>query len=181
MGRLVRRSPQKSTALQRRVPSVFQSRPFGCGGLENRFGPLGPTRVRIPPPPLNTAVRLPKAHRPSPTAVSVTAESSPPPSTSIHGHPLVGVSAGERLANGSASKSVETGTPRPGKPSARTAHTVLPSRHVKRDIAIPQRADRVFHPTSSAPTPARVGQELSPRHASAGHQTFVRVLAQIER
>src|SRR5207245_9541527 len=24
-----------------------------CGGLENRFGPLGPTRVQIPPPPLN--------------------------------------------------------------------------------------------------------------------------------
>ena len=45
----------------------------------------------MPPPPLNTAVRLPKAHRPSHTAVSVTAESSPPPSTSIHGHPLVGV------------------------------------------------------------------------------------------
>src|SRR5438477_9362485 len=22
-----------------------------CGGLENRFGPLGPTRVQIPPPP----------------------------------------------------------------------------------------------------------------------------------
>ena len=27
-------------------------RPFKCG-LENRFGPLGPTRVRIPPPPLS--------------------------------------------------------------------------------------------------------------------------------
>src|SRR5206468_12842176 len=25
-----------------------------CGGLENRFGPLGPTRVQIPPPPLDT-------------------------------------------------------------------------------------------------------------------------------
>jgi hypothetical protein len=26
-----------------------------CGGLENRFGPLGPTRVQIPPPPLEHA------------------------------------------------------------------------------------------------------------------------------
>src|SRR5664279_6412786 len=26
-----------------------------CGGLENRFGLLGPTRVQIPPPPLNQA------------------------------------------------------------------------------------------------------------------------------
>src|SRR3954468_12114622 len=26
-----------------------------CGGLENRFGPLGPTRVQIPPPPLDSA------------------------------------------------------------------------------------------------------------------------------
>jgi hypothetical protein len=26
-----------------------------CGGLENRFGLLGPTRVQIPPPPLNRA------------------------------------------------------------------------------------------------------------------------------
>src|SRR5580765_459030 len=25
------------------------------GGLENRFGPLGPTRVQIPPPPLDLA------------------------------------------------------------------------------------------------------------------------------
>ena len=32
-------------------------------GLENRFGPLGPTRVQIPPPPLNGAVRLAQAHR----------------------------------------------------------------------------------------------------------------------
>src|SRR5580765_763102 len=31
-----------------------------CGGLENRFGLLGPTRVQIPPPPLNSAeTRLP--------------------------------------------------------------------------------------------------------------------------
>src|SRR5919201_7063313 len=26
-----------------------------CGGLENRFGPLGPTRVQIPPPPPDSA------------------------------------------------------------------------------------------------------------------------------
>src|SRR4029077_12066862 len=33
-----------------------------CGGLENRFGLLGPTRVQIPPPPLNRA----KAPAPGP-------------------------------------------------------------------------------------------------------------------
>ena len=35
-----------------------------CGGLENRFGLLGPTRVQIPPPPLNWAEsRLPSGCR----------------------------------------------------------------------------------------------------------------------
>src|SRR5213075_1782306 len=30
-----------------------------CGGLENRFGPLGPTRVQIPPPPLRPSAVAP--------------------------------------------------------------------------------------------------------------------------
>src|SRR5579864_2268580 len=35
------------------VPARRGGRAVECGGLENRFGPLGPTRVQIPPPPLN--------------------------------------------------------------------------------------------------------------------------------
>src|SRR5262245_57657870 len=42
-------------------------------GLENRFGPLGPTRVQIPPPPLDQAVRPTKVHRFLCSAVSETA------------------------------------------------------------------------------------------------------------
>src|SRR5712691_8802970 len=42
-----------------RLGTMTRSRRGGraveCGGLENRFGLLGPTRVQIPPPPLNQA------------------------------------------------------------------------------------------------------------------------------
>src|SRR5207248_6756060 len=36
-----------------------------CGGLENRFGPLGPTRVQIPPPPLFHSGEMSEPPRPS--------------------------------------------------------------------------------------------------------------------
>ena len=34
------------------VPPRRGGRAVECGGLENRYGPLGPSRVQIPPPPL---------------------------------------------------------------------------------------------------------------------------------
>ena len=47
---------------KRAKPSRYSVRPrrggraVECGGLENRYGPLGPSRVQIPPPPLNCPV-----------------------------------------------------------------------------------------------------------------------------
>src|SRR5213078_3076361 len=78
---LVRRLPPGQARLRRRavahrfpwvqrLPSCLAvrllwrgGRAVECGGLENRFGRSRPTRVQIPPPPLNTAVRLSRAHR----------------------------------------------------------------------------------------------------------------------
>ena len=37
------------------VPARRGGRAVECGGLENRYGPLGPSRVQIPPPPLDLA------------------------------------------------------------------------------------------------------------------------------
>src|SRR3954449_11445064 len=64
-----------------------------CGGLENRFGPLGPTRVQIPPPPLLPRKLAPHAGlRPIGNADLQ--------STLVRGSPLIRVLTGERLANG---------------------------------------------------------------------------------
>ena len=52
------------------------------GGLENRFGPLGPTRVQIPPPPLYQAGLDSRPARFLRAAVSVT---FPVQSTGVHG------------------------------------------------------------------------------------------------
>src|ERR671930_195611 len=43
------------TRQKARYPSLRRrgGRAVECGGLKNRFGPLGPTRVQIPPPPPN--------------------------------------------------------------------------------------------------------------------------------
>jgi hypothetical protein len=41
--------------IEARSADFFGRERVECGGLENRFGPLGPTRVQIPPPPLNQA------------------------------------------------------------------------------------------------------------------------------
>jgi hypothetical protein len=68
-------------------------------GLENRFGPLGPTRVQIPPPPLNKAERHRKALRFTDAPVSKTAIARPRDSTSVQERPLIFVPAGELLAN----------------------------------------------------------------------------------
>src|SRR6478609_7299590 len=58
-----------------------QRRTVGSGGLENRFGPLGPTRVQIPPPPLLKPKPAPHAGlRRSPTLAVQ--------STGVHGSPL---------------------------------------------------------------------------------------------
>src|SRR5437588_10608912 len=40
-------------ALRYPVPARRGGRAVECGGLENRYGPLGPSRVQIPPPPLD--------------------------------------------------------------------------------------------------------------------------------
>src|ERR1044072_5013025 len=87
-------NPSFSASLRRRGGRAVE-----CGGLENRFGPLGPTRVQIPPPPLNKAVCPSKAHRSWRAAVSETASSSPSKSARVRTSPLLWVLAGERLAN----------------------------------------------------------------------------------
>jgi hypothetical protein len=51
-----RSTARRRGALGTMQPSRRGGRAVECGGLENRFGLLGPTRVQIPPPPL--ALRL---------------------------------------------------------------------------------------------------------------------------
>jgi hypothetical protein len=63
-----------------------------CGGLENRFGLLGPTRVQIPPPPLHTSVERRVETRRS-------AASPAPPATDVLGR-LLRYGAAEALADG---------------------------------------------------------------------------------
>jgi hypothetical protein len=68
-------------------------------GLENRFGPLGPTRVQIPPPPLNQAAPGPGAASVLAPTVSRTATLSPWKSVEVRRNPLSSGVTGARLAH----------------------------------------------------------------------------------
>jgi hypothetical protein len=70
-----------------------------CGGLENRFGPLGPTRVQIPPPPLNQAGLGSRPAAVEWLAVSRTFPVNPGKSIDVFGSPLISVVTGAQLAH----------------------------------------------------------------------------------
>src|SRR6266542_3540935 len=70
-----------------------------CDCLENRFGLLGPTRVQIPPPPLNQAGLESRPAAAERFAVSRTFPASPRESTDVYASPVASVVTGARLAH----------------------------------------------------------------------------------